>query len=111
VIEVNRGQPGKLTDNVFEEFMREDSVIREQIRAFVIQKFPTARKRRFDDEVPLLASGIVDSLGMLDLVDFLEKSFSITLSDDELSPEHFASVRTLAAFVALKKLQVEVPAQ
>ena len=83
--------------------MREDSIIREQIRAFVIQKFPAARKCSFDDEVALLASGIVDSLGMLDLVDFLEKSFSIALSDDELSPENFASVRNLATFVERKR--------
>ncbi len=94
--------------------MREDNFIREQIRAFVIQKFPAARKQSFDDDVALLASGIVDSLGMLDLVDFLEKSYSITLSDDELSPENFASVRALAAFVTSKKPQlapVEVAAR
>ena len=91
--------------------MQDEIVISEQIRNFVIQKFPPARKRNFDDEVALLASGIVDSLGMLDLVDFLEKSFSIVLSDDELSPENFATVQALAAFVAAKKSQVEVAAQ
>jgi acyl carrier protein len=88
--------------------MNEDGAVREQIRAFVLQTFPAARKRAFDDEVALLASGIVDSLGMLDMVSFVEESFAIRLSDDELSPENFANVRSLASFVTSKRTQVEV---
>lgn len=88
--------------------MNQDASTREQIRSFILQKFPAARKRAFDDDVALLTSGIVDSLGMLDLVAFLEESFSISLSDDELSPENFASVRHLASFVQ-RKCQVLIP--
>ena len=81
------------------------------IRSFVMQQFPAAKKRAIDEKVPLLESGIVDSLGMLDLVSFLEKSFAIQLADDELTPENFATIASLAEFVKHKKGQVEVTAR
>jgi acyl carrier protein len=81
------------------------------IRSFVMQQFPAARKRAIDENVRLLESGIVDSLSMLDLVSFLEKSFAIQLSDDELTPENFATIASLANFVRQKQGQVEVAAR
>jgi acyl carrier protein len=76
-----------------------------------MQQFPAAKKRAIDENVRLLESGIVDSLGMLDLVSFLEKSFAIQLSDDELTPENFATIASLANFVRQKQGQVEVAAR
>jgi acyl carrier protein len=81
------------------------------IRSFVVQQYPAARKRPLDDHLPLLTSGIVDSLGMLDLVRFLEDSFAIQLSDEELTPENFASIASLASFVEMKRAQIEATAQ
>jgi acyl carrier protein len=85
--------------------------IEEQIRTFVIQTFPAARKRPLDDDTPLLESGIIDSLGTLDVVTFLEKSFRITVADDELTPENFANIRALSTFVEKKTEQVRALAK
>ncbi len=71
----------------------------ERIRSFVVEKFPLARKRNIKDSDELLESGMVDSLGVLDLVHFLEQEFSITVVDDELIPENFRTVEKIAAFV------------
>lgn len=80
----------------------------EQIRRFVLSKFPLAKKRGVSDDENLLDSGIVDSLGILDLVSFIEQEFNVTVSDDELVPENFKSIRSLAAFVQRKQGVVEV---
>jgi acyl carrier protein len=81
------------------------------IRSFVLQRYPAARKHPLDDHAALLTSGIIDSLGMLDLVGFLEKSFAIQLSDDELTPENFASIASLTLFVEMKRAQIGAVAQ
>ena len=73
------------------------------IRSFIGQKFPAARKRSIDDGTPLLESGIIDSLGMLDLVAFLEQTFNITVADDELIPDNFADISRMAAFADSKR--------
>jgi len=83
----------------------------ESIRSFLFKKFPAARKRAIGETVPLLESGIVDSLGMLDVVAFLEQSFHIQVQDDELTPDNFGTIERLGAFVERKRGRVEVPAE
>jgi acyl carrier protein len=73
-----------------------------QIREFILEKFPLARKRQLKDSDALLESGILDSLGILDLVSYIEETFSIVVADDELVPENFNSVETLAAYLQRK---------
>jgi acyl carrier protein len=73
-----------------------------QIRKFVLDKFPLARKQQIKDSDPLLESGVLDSLGVLDLVSFVEQEFSVNVADDELVPENFHSVETLACYVERK---------
>jgi|HubBroStandDraft_6_1064221.scaffolds.fasta_scaffold985383_2 acyl carrier protein len=73
-----------------------------QIRKFVLDKFPLARKQQIKDSDPLLESGVLDSLGVLDLVSFVEQEFSVHVADDELVPENFHSIETLASYVQRK---------
>jgi len=76
---------------------------RDQIRAFVRRRFPLAGAAGVTDEDSLLDSGIVDSLGILDLVAFLEKSFGIRVGDEELNPGNFGSIADVTRFVAAKR--------
>jgi len=80
------------------------------IRSFILQKFPAARKKSIGDDTPLLESSIIDSLGVLDVVVFLERTFNITVSDDELIPENFADINRMATFAERKQSQSQVSA-
>jgi acyl carrier protein len=51
------------------------------------------------NETSLLDGGIIDSLGLLRLVMFLEEQFKITVGEADLLPEHFDSVNTICAYV------------
>jgi acyl carrier protein len=62
-----------------------------------------ARKRNLKPTDKLLESGILDSLGVLDLVAFLEQEFHVVVSDEELLPENFQTIETLIAFVQSKQ--------
>jgi acyl carrier protein len=65
--------------------------------------FPLARKQSiFKDDSPLLDSGIIDSLGVLDLIKFIEEEFKIMVSDEDLLPENFETVANMSAFVQTK---------
>ncbi len=50
-------------------------------------------------EDSLLAKGLLDSLSILKTVTFCEEQFGITIPDDEVLPDHFESVRAIAALV------------
>jgi len=81
-----------------------------QIQSFILRQFPVARKRKLDSSTPLLNSGVIDSQGVLEVVAFLEQTFGIQISDEELLPENFASIRSLASFVTRKFAPREVAA-
>jgi acyl carrier protein len=53
-----------------------------------------------DDD--LLAQDVIDSLGIVELVAFLEARYGIDVGDDDLVPENFQSVNSVVAFVAAK---------
>jgi acyl carrier protein len=77
--------------------------IGETIRAFLVERYPAARARPPASTDRLLENGILDSLGILDLVAYLEGEFAITVSDEELLPEHFETLACLSAFVERKR--------
>ena len=70
-----------------------------QIREFIFETFPLARKNRLGDSESLVNSGIVDSMGILEIVTFLEDDLKITLTDEEMLADNFSSIEQIADFV------------
>lgn len=87
--------------------MSDTNGINPRIRAFVLEKFPQAKKRALTDDVMLLESGIIDSLGVLDVVQFLEEAFSIKIDDEDLVPENFRTLQAIVSFVERKLVQLK----
>jgi acyl carrier protein len=65
----------------------------------------------YSDDASLLAEGIVDSLGVMELVEFAQQTFQIVISQQEVLPENFDSVNKLAAFIRLKARAQSAAAQ
>ena len=72
-----------------------------QIHDFMLAEFASERSSFSPDE-NLLAQGIIDSLGILKLVTFLEERFGIETTDDDLVPENFATLTLIKSFVEKK---------
>jgi acyl carrier protein len=70
------------------------------IRDFVIDTFFVAD---LGDDTSFLESGMIDSLGMAQLVAFVEERFDLRIADEELLPENLDSVARIAAFVERKR--------
>ena len=51
------------------------------------------------DDTPLIENGIIDSLGVMKLVAYLEEEFGIRISPDDLIPENFETVALIAKLV------------
>jgi acyl carrier protein len=73
--------------------------IAELVHEFIKQRFPLASSKELTQDLSLLDSGIVDSLGVLDLVGFIEEQFGIEAQDEDLVPENFDSIAALTQFV------------
>jgi|SRR5689334_1077673 acyl carrier protein len=76
------------------------------ITEFIFSHFPLAQKRQLRSTDPLIESGVIDSMGMLDVVAFIEEEFRVKVEDEDLSPENFHCISTIAAFVEMKKQEI-----
>lgn len=81
-----------------------DDAVADQIRSFVLTNFLFGDEARMpDDSESLLESGIVDSTGVLELVDFLETDLKVPVTDHETVPDNLGSIANLTNFVARKR--------
>jgi acyl carrier protein len=74
--------------------------LRARIRGFIVDSFFVDD---FSDDDSFLRKSIIDSLGMLELIAFLEKEFGIKITDAELVPENLDSLARVCAFVEQKR--------
>ena len=58
-----------------------------ELRRFVVDNFLYGREQKFSDEDSLMELGFLDSTGVLELVNFLEKKYGIVVEDADLLPE------------------------
>ncbi len=56
----------------------------------------------YDDDASFLQEGIVDSVGVLELVLFVEETFGVEVDDQEIVPDNFDSVGKLASYIRSK---------
>jgi methoxymalonate biosynthesis acyl carrier protein len=54
-------------------------------------------------DADLLADEIIDSLGITELIAFLERCYGIAVDDDDIEAENFRSIDNIVAFVEQKE--------
>ncbi len=69
---------------------------------FIISNFPEAREWKNLDDVSLVDEGIIDSVGELELVAFLEETFTFSVEDEEITSDNLDSVNKLVIYVQSK---------
>ena len=76
------------------------SELNARIKEFIITEVnPDLQLTSLDDDEPLIESGIVDSLGVLKIMSFLDETYGVDLSSAEIRLENFRDVRTICALV------------
>ncbi|MCC6746342.1 MAG: acyl carrier protein [Deltaproteobacteria bacterium] len=77
--------------------------IEQRLRQYIVENFMySGDVGQLTADYHLFENGVIDSTGVLELVSFLEQDFGVKVEDSELVPENFATVASLAAFVARK---------
>ena len=60
------------------------------------------KNRVLEDNEDIFALGFVNSLLALQLVNFLQKEFAITIEDEDLDLDNFRTINSMAALVSRK---------
>ena len=93
-------RPASIDNQVNCQMTRE--IIEASLLQFILKQFPAARSRGIGVEDSLLTQAIIDSLGVLEVVTFIEKQFELTITDDEMLSDHFESISRITALVTHK---------
>ena len=82
--------------------------MKQQIRNFIEDNFFIHDEEAFEkltDDNSLMDTGVIDSTGVLELVGWLEKTYSITVGDVDITPSNLDSINKIEVFV--KKVKNE----
>ena len=76
--------------------------IEQEIRRFIVDDILFGDGEKLQVDTSFQEHGLIDSLGLVELITFVEKKFGIDIKDDELIPENFDSLAKIARFVECK---------
>ena len=76
--------------------------IEAKIRSFIVTKLYYTEDTPIADEDSFLETGVVDSMGVMELVAFVQSEFGLEVAPSEIVVENFDSIRKLADFVRAK---------
>lgn len=78
--------------------------IQKQVYDYVVKRFLGGEADSdFNYDTKLLEDGVIDSSGVLELIMFIEDTFNIEFSEDELIPENFLSLNIIADYLTREK--------
>jgi len=78
--------------------------VSQALERFIIQDIMVGGKDvSLSPDESLIESGIVDSLGILRLVAFIEENFSVVVDDTEVVPENFETINAMSSLVQRKR--------
>ena len=62
-----------------------------------------AAETPIEADTRLIETGVLDSMGLVRLIQFVEQQFGITIPDADVTPDLFNSPADLAAYVAIRR--------
>jgi len=84
-------------------FEKNPQTVEESVRQLMIERAWLEQQDSVSDTDSLVEHGVIDSLTMMELIGFLERTYEIQVTDDELIPENFETLSAIAGFVEQKQ--------
>ena len=72
------------------------------IRDYIVKE-SLLESDKIKEDTLIFENGILDSMGLLFLIEFLKESFNVQVEDEELNPQNFESINSIVSFVKSKK--------
>lgn len=81
--------------------------VEQKLRGYILENFLfTEDPKALDNADSFMKKGIIDSTGILEVINFLQDEFGIRVEDEEMVPANLDSVNSIVAFVERKRKAV-----
>ena len=79
-------------------------MIQDRLRVFMTDQLNwPGPASKLTNDYPLLENNVLDSLGMFEILSFVESEFSVEIANDELIPSNFGTIDDIARLIASKQ--------
>lgn len=79
------------------------NVIEEAVRQFLSENFILEDAQSLDADESLTQAGVLDSMGVLELIMFIEERFGLTVPDEDTLPENLDSVARIVGYITRRQ--------
>lgn len=77
--------------------------VTERTRAYITENFLYMRRDfRLSETDSLLGAGIIDSMGVMEVITFIESEFGVEIGDDDVTEENLGSIRAISRYVVAR---------
>ena len=77
--------------------------MKEEIRQYLLSNSAAGGVETLSDDESLLDAGVIDSVAMVGLISHLEKTYGISIDEDDMIPENFETVDVITQYVSSKQ--------
>lgn len=72
------------------------------IENYILNELVYGRKNQISPNESLINTGILDSLTLLQLISFIEDQFSVTVEDEDMTPDNFHTINSMSSLIKRK---------
>jgi acyl carrier protein len=74
--------------------------IEETVKRFIISELMMGKRDEIlENTFSLIENGVLDSLGIMRLIQFIEEDFSFSIEDEDILPENFENIESISHFI------------
>lgn len=73
------------------------------LRRFIRDELGVTTTVELTDDFPLIENGVIDSLGILEVVQFIEREFGVEVDDEDLVLDSFGTIARITLLVGAKR--------
>jgi acyl carrier protein len=78
-----------------------------RVRGYITENFLYMRPNfTIGDDDSLLGNGIIDSMGVIEVITFIQQEFEITIDDEDITEENLGTLAAIARYVLGKKAKI-----
>ena len=76
--------------------------IEDILKKFIMEEIVSDNSMNLGSEDSLIEAGVIDSLGIMKMLAFLNERFSVSIEDQEVIPENFETIKAISTLVERK---------
>ena len=81
--------------------MIKEETIKKEIQQYIVET-SLSNVEDIKDDTLIFDTGLLDSMGLLFLIEFINEKYNIEVNDEELNPKNFESINSIVLFASTK---------